>query len=229
VLRHRDTVWQIDTARLVEALSPSIVVLDARRMVVAGLAGREPYGNTVVSYSLDARRPAVVSEARVSSPRLPVVQKPFAYHSSSGVGVIFAGGVEDREDRFFAMISPDSGRTWIEGGDFEVGGSILAWDATHDMAGRAVLLVNVATPSTEHGTELRLLLYEPGGRSWQSLWRDRGDVSAFGVPAITFDDGRLHVAFSADSRRLPGSPETHLLSFDLVCPAVGGIASQQSR
>jgi hypothetical protein len=218
-LRHVGRSWIVDTIATLEAMHPTVVVLDSQMAIVAGLAGREPYGNTIVSFRRDKAQPQVTDEARVSLPNLPIVQWSFAFPLPGSVGIIYAGGRSGREDAFFPAVSEDSGRTWQAGPSIEFGESILAWDAVHDGAGRALILAHLVDRSLPSGSELRLLLYDSVLRSWQVLWRAGSEVAAFGVPAVGFANGRLHLAFSAAAQYAPRLPVTHLLSFALECRA----------
>ena len=218
-LRHVGRSWVVDTMTVLEAMHPTGVALDSQIAIVAGLAGREPFGNTIVSFRREKGRSQFTGEARVSPPSLPIVQWSYAFPLPDGVGVIYAGGRSDRENAFFPAVSADSGRTWKEGPSVELGGSILAWGAVHDSAGRALILANVVDRARPSGSELRLLLYDGVLRSWQVLWRAGSEVAAFGVPAVSFANGRLHLAFSAATQNAPQWPVTHLLSFALDCRA----------
>jgi hypothetical protein len=215
---HDGNGWALDSVRTLMLSHPSVLPVSDAESLVLGVTGAEPHGNTIMAFPLAATPTAAADGYRVSDTTLPVIQKPFGFRQGPDLHAIFSGGVSEGENHLFAVTSRDAGRTWQDRVDLPLIGSIGAWDATQDASGRAFVLVYVSNAALASATELQLLMFDANRRAWTTLWRvSDPDIHIFGVPAVVARDGRLHLAFSAELRSAPHSPQTYFLSFELTC------------
>jgi len=218
VAAHDGNGWALDSVRTLMLSNPSVLPVSDAESLVLGVTGAEPHGNTIVAFPLAVTPTAAADGYRVSDTTLPYTQKPFGFRQGQELHAIFSGGVSNQENHLFAVTSHDAGRTWQDRVDLRLIGSIGAWDATQDASGRAFVLVYVSNAALASATELQLLMFDANRRAWTTLWRvSDPDIHIFGVPAVVARDGRLHLAFSAELRSAPHSPQTYFLSFELTC------------
>lgn len=112
------------------------------------------------------------------------------------------GGGYGPEERGFivAAESRDGGLTWSEGRDTDLPNPNSAVELIRLRSGRLLLVYN---PSMHQRTPLTAALSEDGGRTWK--WRrnlaEGGDSFAY-PSAVQTADGRIHVVYTSDGRKV---------------------------
>jgi predicted neuraminidase len=112
------------------------------------------------------------------------------------------GGGYDPQERGFivAAESRDGGLTWSEGRDTDLPNPNSAVELIRLQSGRLLLVYN---PSMYGRTPLTAALSEDGGKTWP--WRRNlaeGDDSFAYPSAVQTPDGRIHVVYTSDERKV---------------------------
>ncbi len=112
------------------------------------------------------------------------------------------GGGYGPEERGFIVASEsrDGGRTWSQGQDTELPNPNSAVELIRLLSGRLLLVYN---PSMSERAPLTVALSEDGGKSWpRSLDIAKGPDGLAYPSAVQTRDGKIHVVYTSDERRV---------------------------
>ncbi len=140
--------------------------------------------------------------ARIRSPNGNLQPAPVELSPGHVLAFCRRGGGYGPGERGFiiAAESHDGGLTWSEGRDTELPNPNSAIELIRLRSGRLLLVYN---PSMNRRTPLAAALSEDGGRTWP--WRRNlaeGDDSFAYPSAVQTPDGRIHVVYTSDERKV---------------------------